>query len=187
MVSNQDDKDLVIAVLQGNTEAFRGLVDKHRKGIYYMGLKFFRKQSDAEDFAQDVFLQAYKKLDTFSGTGNFKSWLYRVAYNMAVNSYHSKKPVGQLEDEEFIPSEKEETPEEELLKKEQKSLLHRVLKTLPDRYQLVIKMHFFDGLSYPEISDITSIPVNTIKSHILRAKDQIKRKLKSLWGGGEQK
>ena len=69
------------------------------------------------------------------------------------------------------------SPEVKVLEKEFMQRVKAILKKLPEAYNIVLKMHFFDGLSYPEISEVIDIPVNTIKSHIFRAKKIIKQKL----------
>jgi RNA polymerase sigma-70 factor, ECF subfamily len=179
-VNNKNDNTLVKEVLWGNHNAFRTLIERHQGKIYYLGLKFFRNAEDAEDFSQDVFIRVYDKLKTFKGEVSFSGWLYKLAFNLAVNAYRVKRltmsPLeshGEIEDSAV-------TPESAALEHETQNIVQKLIASLPRSYHIAIKMHYFDGLSYPEIAEITEIPVNTIKSHIRRAKELISSGLKRL-------
>ena len=176
---NNYDNDLVEKILEGDTEAFRAIVDRHKAKVYYLGLKFFHNAQDAEDFAQDVFLKVFKKLGSFLGDVPFGAWLYRIAFNCAVNKYHYDHrrltdPEEPTEADEYL-YEKYSGPEKSLANEEIRKKVNEALEKLPEAYSIVIRMHYFDGLTYTDISEITDIPVNTIKSHILRAKKLIKQ------------
>ncbi len=171
-----DDAALVRRVLAGETEAYRTLVKRHQERIFYVGLKFFRRFEDAEDFAQEVFLRAFERLASFAGQGSFAGWLYRVAFNLAVNSYRRarSKLVDELRQEALADADPASDVEGSVVSAESAGRINEALERLPNRYALIVKMHFFDGLSYPEIADILDMPVNTVKSHVFRAKGLIR-------------
>jgi len=83
-----DDNELVRRVLDGDLAAYRTIVERHQGRLFYIGLKFLHSNEDAEDFAQEAFLRAYERLGSYRGSGSFSAWLYRVAFNLAVNRYH---------------------------------------------------------------------------------------------------
>lgn len=169
-----EDRDSILVgrVLTGDSEAYRGIVDRHKARIYYLGLKFFHGPEDAEDFAQDVFLKAYDKLSTFRGGSPFSAWLYRLAFNLAVNRYHVvKKRLTTVQLDEV--SDEQAQPERELIRKEERETVVRLMRELPDVYNVVLKMHYYDDLTYKEISRAMGIPVNTVKSHVHRAKKML--------------
>ena len=120
------DKDLVRRVLAGDREAYRGIVDRHKTRIYFLGVKFFHSPENAEDFTQEVFLKAYEKLRTYRGVSPFSAWLYRLAFNLAVNQYHVAKrnfvTVGLLE----IPDDSA-SPEGRLMREEDKGKINTLL------------------------------------------------------------
>lgn len=179
-MNNKDDNILVKEVLEGNQNSFRTLIERHQGKIYYLGLKFFRNAEDAEDFSQDVFIRVYDKLKTFKGDVPFSGWLYKLAFNLAVNTYKVKRfTMSPLEAHGDI-ADTASTPESAAIEEEMRELVQEMVTSLPQSYHIVIKMHYFDGLSYPEIAEITEIPVNTIKSHIRRAKEMISSGLKRL-------
>jgi RNA polymerase sigma-70 factor (ECF subfamily) len=175
-VEKMDDNSLITAILRGEIEHYEVIMNRYQRSIYYMGLKFFHNESDAQDFTQEVFIHTFKKLQTFSGEKRFFPWLYKLAYNLAVNHYKLKNNHIEIEYEDCLGLENN-SPENELLNNESKTKINEVLSDLPDIYNLVIKMHYFDNLTYPEISTITGKPVNTIKSYIHRAKEIVKAKL----------
>jgi RNA polymerase sigma-70 factor (ECF subfamily) len=182
-VTEVDDNVLVKKVLAGNAEAYRMLVERHQARIYYLGLKFFHNPEEAEDFSQDLFLRAFEKLKSFKDRVPFSAWLYRVAFNLAVSRYHvNRRRLAERDLDIQIPDRRvslEGSFEKEELRRE----IQRILAALPDIYNLAVRMHYFDGLSYPEISRATGIPVGTLKSHIFRAKKLIRR---ALAGGKEE-
>jgi RNA polymerase sigma-70 factor (ECF subfamily) len=185
-MDKQDDDILVQNVKNGDVESFRGIVERHQGRIYYLGLKFFHNHDNAEDFAQEVFLKAFKKLNSYKGKGPFKAWLYRLAFNCAVNRYNIKKLKGGDIKEVSIDHVKEEhlidtkeLVETGIVKKEWKNRIRAALEELPDVYNIVIKMSFYDGLHYKDIARIMKVPLNTVKSFIFRAKKQIKKKMES--------
>ncbi len=174
------DNEPARRVLGGDVEAFRQIVNRHQARILFLGLKFLRGVEDAEDFAQEVFIRAYERLSTFRGSVPFSAWLYRVAYNLAVNKYHLKKrqapavsAVEQLPDSNY-------SPEHRLLTEELSEWVRRTLVKIPEVYHQLIRMHFFEGRSYQEISKALEMPVNTIKSYVFRAKELIRQRL-ALW------
>ena len=177
----QADNTLTAHVLKGEIKAFRKIVERHQARIFYLGMRFFRNLHDAEDFAQEVFLKAYKKLGMFKGQASFGSWLYRLAFNLAINEYRlAKRRLMEIEVARDDLEDESPTPEFYLIRAEEMAEVQRVLREIPDRYNLVLTMHYFDGLSYQEIAELTGYPINTIKSHIHRAKRLIKSKLEPL-------
>lgn len=182
----EDDNILVQRIRDGNVQAFRGIVKRHEKNIFYLGLRFFHNQEDAEDFTQDVFLRAFEKLYLFKGNVPLRGWLYKIAFNMAVNGYHLDKrrylllkETGDIHSNDRIPEDRGDSIETKLIKKECIKEIQNILTQLPEVYTIVIKMHYYDGLKLKEIGEIMDIPLNTVKSHIHRAKKYIKKNLKA--------
>jgi len=173
-----DDGELVRRVLSGDADAYRTVVERHQARILYMGLKFFRRREDAEDFAQEVFLRAYEKLSLYGGTGSFAAWLYRLAYRLAVNGWHGARAAMEADvlDEETVAAG-DRSVEEALESGEAAHWVEEAVKGLPARYALILRMRYYDGLGYGEIAEILDMPLNTVKSHVFRAKEIIRSRL----------
>ncbi|PIE97410.1 MAG: RNA polymerase subunit sigma-24 [Treponema sp.] len=174
----QQEEDIIIckAVLSGNTEAFGFLITKYQNRIYRLGLSFFKNSDDCEDFVQDVMLKAYSALKNFKGYSKFSTWLMRIAYNTAINSVQRKREYSSFAEEfEFISTEK--NPEQQYLEKYVYNAVKEAVKNLPEKYRVCIDLYFFYDMPYADIENVTGIPVNTIKSHIFRAKKILKASL----------
>jgi RNA polymerase sigma-70 factor (ECF subfamily) len=176
--------DLLIAaqVVSGQKELFRLLVKRYEQAVYAMGMSFFRNRDDAADFTQEVFLKVFRSLALFEGRSRFSTWLYRVAYNTAVNEKQRKKDYRSLAWDEAVPDG--DTPERRAIRAAAREAVLEALGDLPERYRVCVDLFFFYDRSYEEIETITGYPVNTIKSHVFRAKKLLREKLAGITEGG---
>lgn len=169
------DEVLVAQVLDGKIQAFAELTRRHQNRVIRIGLGFFRNEEDAADFAQDVMLKAYTALASFRGAAKFSTWLTRIAYNMAINESRRKPRYDPLE---IDPVDvRELAPEDRHIRDETVAALRRAMGELPQKYAVCLDMYFYLGMKYGEISEATGFPVNTIKSHVFRAKRELRRVL----------
>ena len=183
----RDDEDRLIAsqIVCGQKDLFRLLVKRHERAVYGMGVSFFRNAEDASDFTQEVFLKTYSSLSSFEGRSRFSTWLYKIAYNMAINSINRKKDYHSLVEDEIASDN--DTPERKMLKNLAREAVLEAIRELPERFRICVDLFFFYDRSYQDIETITGYPVNTIKSHVFRAKKILRDKLKafaSLYIGG---
>jgi len=176
-----NDLAIVQQIVSGQKDLFRLLVRQHEKAVYGMGISFFRNGDDASDFTQEVFLKAYRSLSRFEGRSRFSTWLYKIAYNTALNEVNRRKEYQSLAEED---SEKlvnhGETPERLALRSAAKEAVRLAVNELPERFRICVDLFFFYDRSYQEIEAITGIPVNTVKSHVFRAKIILREKLELL-------
>jgi len=172
---------IVDQIVAGQKDLFRLLVRRYQRPVHSMGMGFFRNAEDASDFTQEVFLKVYRNLSGFEGRSRFSTWLYRIAYNTAMNDINRRKEYRSLAEEN--PAEEardDETPERILIRGAARDAVLASLRELPQRYRICVDLFFFYGRSYQEIEAITGIPVNTVKSHVFRAKKQLREKLRFL-------
>ena len=172
------DEEAIGRVLDGETEAFAVLVRRHRGRVTRLGLSFFRDEEEAADFAQDVFVKAYTALASFKGRSLFSTWLLRIAYNTAINSKKRKRNQVSLDPEIEVAGTT--GTEEAQLREETAQSVREAMADLPPRQGLCIELYFYYDLKYSEISEITGYPVNTIKSHVFRAKRILRKRLESI-------
>jgi len=178
-----NDQLIVRQIVGGQKDLFRLLVRQHEKAVYGMGLNFFRNSDDASDFTQEVFLKAYKSLSGFEGRSRFSTWLYKIAYNTAINEVNRRKEYLSLAEEDAgLAVISDDTPERTVLRNAAKEAVKAAIMELPQRFKVCVDMFFFYDRSFKEIEAITGIPVNTIKSHIFRAKVLLREKLELLKG-----
>jgi RNA polymerase sigma-70 factor (ECF subfamily) len=179
--SGLDDNAIAEYVRGGDVELYRELLERHKKQVYALGMSFLRNEADAEDFMQEVFLKAFHSLEQFQGKSRFSTWLYRIAYNTAINSVNRRKMYVSLAESDDIESPVL-TPEEESVKTAVREAVRKAVSELPEKYRLCIDLFFFYDRSYDEIEAITGDPVNTIKSHVFRAKKLLREKLWDIGG-----
>jgi RNA polymerase sigma-70 factor (ECF subfamily) len=177
-----DDQMIVAQIVSGQKELFRLLVNRYEQAVYGMGLSFFRNAEDAADFAQEVFLKTFRSLPRFEGRSRFSTWLYKIAYNTAVNGVRRKREYQSLAEEDPVPDT--DTPERKALRSAAREAVLEAVTDLPDKYRICVDLFFFYDRSYQEIELITGYPVNTIKSHVFRAKKLLRDKLEGIAEGG---
>ena len=176
-----NDQLIVSQIVSGQKNLFRLLVRKHEKAVYSMGLSFFRNNEDASDFTQEVFLKAYRNLSNFEGRSRFSTWLYKIAYNTALNEVNRRKEYYSLAEEDLDKLiNSGETPERLALRNAAREAVRTAIEELPERFRVCVDLFFFYDRSYHEIEAITGTPVNTIKSHVFRAKILLREKLEDL-------
>jgi RNA polymerase sigma-70 factor (ECF subfamily) len=170
------DEQIIRRVLAGEIDLFRFIVERYRNRVFTVGMRFHRNRDDAHDFVQEVFVRAYDKLSSFRGESRFYSWLIKISYNHGINSIKGgRRDEGLVE--EYIGSG-DDGPERAHLRAEVRTALAGAIRGLPETYRICLDLFFFFGLTYPEIADITGFPVNTIKSHVFRAKHMLRDALR---------
>jgi RNA polymerase sigma-70 factor (ECF subfamily) len=187
----EGDDTVIRRVLNGDTDAFRLIVERYQRQVLGMGLSFLRNRSDAEDFTQEVFIKAFRGLDGFQGRARFSTWLYEIAWRTGCNMKERRKEYLSLADENGAGAlagagsgesgrANTPTPEEEAVHQAVKETVLEAVKALPERFRVCVDLYFFFGRTLREIEKITGFPVNTVKSHVLRAKKLLKERLKDL-------
>ncbi|MDR2178617.1 MAG: sigma-70 family RNA polymerase sigma factor [Treponema sp.] len=177
-----DDMFIAGRVAAGERDLFRYLINRHQKAVYSMGRSFFRNHEDSADFVQEVFLKVYRSLSRFEGRSRFSTWLYSIAYNTAVNEVNRRKEYLSLAEGDVMVDG--DTPERKLVRDTARDAVLEAVGELPERYRVCVDMYFFYDRSYQEIGTITGFPVNTIKSHVFRAKKLLRERLKEIAQGG---
>jgi RNA polymerase sigma-70 factor (ECF subfamily) len=177
-----DDHLIISQIISGQGDLFRLLVRRHERAVYGMGISFFRNREDASDFTQEVFLKVYRSLSRFEGKARFSTWLYKIAYNTAINRVNRNKEYLGLATEEGTGPLlcDNETPARVLIRQASRQALLAAMEELPERYRACVDLFFFYDRSYQEIEVITGFPVNTIKSHVFRAKKILREKLEGI-------
>jgi len=175
------DEFIVSQVKSGQKDIFRLLIRRYDRPVYGMGMSFFRNAEDASDFVQEVFLKAYRSLPRFEERSRFSTWLYKIAYNTAINGVNRRKEYRSLAEVDVEPADGD-TPERLAIRSAVRDAVLTGVSELPERYRICVDLYFFYDCPYREIAEITGFPVNTIKSHVFRAKKLLREKLDSVKG-----
>ncbi|MDR3122772.1 MAG: sigma-70 family RNA polymerase sigma factor [Treponema sp.] len=180
----EDDLFIVDQIVSGRKELFRILAQRYEKAVYGMGLSFFRNAEDAADFVQEVFLKSFRSLASFQGRSRFSTWLYRIAYNTAINSLRRSKDYSGTAAQSLPEGVDGETPERLSIRAAVAEAVRKAMQDLSEERRICVDLFFFYDQTYQEIEIITGFPVNTIKSHVFRAKKLLREKLAELAEGG---
>ena len=171
------EQETVLRAKGGDQDAFAELVTAHQDRIYTLCLRMTGDREDAQDAAQEAFLNAWRGLASFQGDSSFSTWLYRLASNACIDLLRKRKRRQErenfcsLDDEEagwLEPAAPGAGPEEELERKERRQALERELRALPDHQREILVMREVSGLSYQE---------GTVKSRLARARLALKKRL----------
>ena len=167
---------LVRSATGGNSQAFAELVKRYHRRVSALGMSFFKNSADTEDFVQDVFIKVYTKLKDFRGESRFSTWLLRIGYTTAINSIKRRKEYLPLGDETLL-WDQDYTPEEMQMRRLTIETVRESITELLERFAVCLDMYFFYDMAYGDICEVTGLPLNTVKSHIFRAKKMLKEKL----------
>jgi RNA polymerase sigma-70 factor (ECF subfamily) len=165
---------------QGNysEEDLERLYQETSSMIYNLGLRLFRDREEALDFAQDVYVKAFDRLDRFLGRSKFSTWLYSLAMNMGLNRIRKQKRLkpeqGDVE-ARSLPSSEDHY--ERLSEKEEVEVIQRELAELPDVYRLPLLLYYYEKMSYSEIAERLAVKEGTLKSYLHRGKTILRDRL----------
>lgn len=188
MAERYNDEQILLANAQaGDVSAFNALVLRYQDYLFTVAYRIMGDSESAADVAQDAFMTAYQKLDTFRG-GNFKAWLARIASNACYDELRRQKrrPQDYLEDmggedsadEPPIASDTP-NPEQEMLRSDLNQAIQQCIQSLGDDQRLVLVMSDVEGFNYQEIADQINSNLGTVKSRLSRARLAIRRCLQA--------
>jgi RNA polymerase sigma-70 factor (ECF subfamily) len=168
-----DDSILIENTVKGDLHAFEKLVIKYKSLIYTLVFRIVDNNEDAEEVSQDVFIKAFKNLESFNFKSKFATWLYRIAYNEAINKLKSGKKFSSLLE---IKENVHEIPEEETDRYENIDKSYYVdiaMQNLSESERFIVTLFYYEDLSIKEISKITDFSIANIKVKLLRARQKL--------------
>lgn len=195
-VTDAQQLELIDRARRGDTEAFGDLVDRHRHAVYRAALAALRSPDEAEDVAQETFVTAYQKLDTFRGEASFKTWVVTIAWRKALDRrtslarwWRAMRPghdaVNEPDDTVERLAAGGPSQEDELLGTELAGHIRRLVATLPARLRDPLLLVGSGDHSYEEAAAVVGAPVGTVKWRVSEARRLLKRKLAQLGYGDD--
>jgi RNA polymerase sigma-70 factor (ECF subfamily) len=184
---DEEEESLIERCLEGEVEAFRPLVQRYQRLAFSVALRMLGSRADAEDIAQQAFVDAFNALERFDGEGRhhaFSTWLLRIAVNRSKDILKSKRRTEQPLEHDvgggeaafaYDPS----TPEANAAGDERRAQLETALLALPTKYREVLVLKDAEELSYEEIRGILQLPVTTLKIRVVRARAMLREIIES--------
>lgn len=187
-------ESLVERAQSGDREALALLVERHQTQVYSLALAISRDPTDAADLTQETFVRLIRSVNSFRGDGaTFKTWLHRMTVNICLDAMRRKRraPVTLETDDQDEPQHELSSPDqwsEPEWRAEWRESAHEVraaLKTLPLPQRMALTLHYFQDRSYEQIAAVMDLPMNTVKSHLLRGKQRMARLLAARMAAGK--
>lgn len=180
-MNESDDGTLVASYLSTrDPTVFRVLVDRHAASVLRLVSSILGpfRDTDAEDVAQDVFVRAHDKLGQFRGDAQFGTWLYRIAYSVALNRRKlARLRLPHVAVDALAQLAAPETPHDEAVAAERAAHLAAAVESLPDLYRTVVYLHYWLECSVEQIARYIAAPENTVKSYLFRARTRLAKVL----------
>ena len=192
MKINLSDKEFIEKLKQGKQAAFSQLLDEYEQKVFGTCISFVPNKEDAEDIAQEVFLEVFKSISKFKGNSKISTWIYKIATNKCLEFIRKKNTKKRFAFMQTImgteiPLDKTSYftefnhPGILLENKEKSATIFKAINTLPETQRVIFTLAKIDGKSYQEIVEITGKSLSSVESIMFRAKKALKDKLANFY------
>ena len=180
------EQELVDRLKNGDESAFKYVVETWQDMVYNTALGIVQNNEDAEDVAQEAFIQAHESIDQFKGDSKFSTWLYRITVSKALDHLRKKKRKKRFaflqslfgtNEEEVRHTPDFNHPGVSLENKERAAILFEAIEKLPENQRVAFTLHKLEGLSYQEVAEIMETSLSSIESLMHRAINNLKKTL----------
>lgn len=189
--SSLQDAKWVEQALAGDDRIYKMFMQKYERALFFFIVKMVRDREIIPDLIQEIFVKAFSNLGTFNPQYAFSTWLYRIATNHTIDYLRKKRLQTYSIDEPISTKDGEvqiEIPDnnfaadKDVQHQERSAIISQAIKSLPEKYQMVIKMRHMEEKSYDEIALVLNLPLGTVKAHIFRARELLYKFLKDKQG-----
>lgn len=181
MQQSFDEHTIVRQVLAGNPNAFAILIRQYEGLVLHIVTPIIGVHADREDLCQDIFVKVYEKLDTFQHRAKLSTWIGQIAYHMSINFIRRKQNVALRANTGDNEKQLSQLPadfdsaEDIMIREDQLQQLTQSINQLNPAQQTALLLFYQDEMSLEEISQVMQLPMNTVKSHLFRAKANLRK------------
>ena len=171
-----NERELVERCRRGDEGAFQELVDRYKTLVFALIARTVQDRSRAEDLSQEVFLRVHRGLPYFRGEARLSTWIYRIVANVCAQP---PATVAVSLDQDGSAERVTATLDRRFGDLELRDRLEKAIARLPPHYRLLIAAHYLDGVQYEDLAEALTLPLGTVKTHLFRAKQQLRRLLET--------
>jgi RNA polymerase sigma-70 factor (ECF subfamily) len=179
--AEDQDREVVRRVLDGDVDAFGGIVRRWQGPLVNLAFRFCRNRALAEEMAQEAFLRAFRKLALWQDNARFSTWLF----SLALNAYRSQMRRHRLPEVPLLEDDQPATTaraDEEILRDQTHEVVRRMVARLPAKYRDTLILVYFEELGIAGAADALGIPEGTVKARLHRGRELLKKKLGGAFG-----
>jgi RNA polymerase sigma-70 factor (ECF subfamily) len=170
------DEELVRMIQEGDIIAFETLVRRYQQRLFAFVNRFVRSDRDSEEIVQDSLVKLYLNIGVVDVKKRLSTYLFGIAKNTAFSLLRQRNRTA-IPFDDIAEIETDARIYERLLQKENIETVRKALSNIDPKYRKILKLYYFDDLSYEEISKFESLPVNTVRTRLKRAKEALKKTL----------
>ncbi|GAC1417379.1 MAG: sigma-70 family RNA polymerase sigma factor [Candidatus Velthaea sp.] len=169
------DDELIAAAIAGQAEAFGTLVERYERSVYHLAYRTLHDVEEAKDATQEGFFKAYRALRTFRPGAKFSTWIFSITYHACCDRLARRKRFSSEE----MPDRADPAAGPEALTErgDDARRLRAAIDALPEKYRTVITLFHLAGKQYGEIAEVLDLPMGTVKTHLFRAKELLRKAL----------
>lgn len=177
------EQELIRSAQSGDRDAMIQLLREIETHVYRTAYYILGNEQDAMDAAQEALIRVYTKIESFEEKAQFKTWVQRIVTNICIDKFRRTKPTVSI-DEHAMNFTADHSVEEEVVATYISQDVREAINKLSDHYRAVIVLRYLQDFSYNEISDSLGLPLNTVKSYLFRARQQLQSLLQDYQKGG---
>jgi len=186
--SRRQDSETIKAALRGDQGAYQKLMRKYHDAIYMLIYRMVREKAEVEDLTQEAFIKAFASLGNFNNEYAFSTWLYKIATNNCIDYIRRKKlqpfsldkPLDSDQDQySFEVPDTSFEADKPIIERQRAKFLEEAIDALPEKYRRVIILRHKEERDYREIAKMLHLPLGTVKAHLFRARELLKKYLRN--------
>ncbi|MBD3917908.1 sigma-70 family RNA polymerase sigma factor [Paenibacillus sp. PR3] len=177
------EPSLIRAAQSGDRDALITLLREIETHVYRTAYYILNNEQDAMDAAQEALIRIYTKINSYEEKAQFKTWIQRIVTNICIDKFRRNKPTVSVEEHDLVFHEKSNV-EDEVLSTFTAQDIRQAIEMLPSHHRAVVVLRYLQDFSYNEIADSLNLPLNTVKSYLFRARQQLQSLLHEYQQGG---
>lgn len=177
------EPELIRAAQQGDRDALITLLRSIETHVYRTAYYIVGNEQDAMDAAQEALIRIYTKIGSYEEKAQFKTWVQRIVTNICIDKFRKNKPTVSIEEHEMV-FQGDHSVEGEVLASYAAQDIREAIDKLPEHHRAVVVLRYLQDFSYNEIAESLDLPLNTVKSYLFRARQQLQNLLRDYQRGG---